>query len=75
MPPLRFGPVGAVPARDRHQRDAALDRSRAPSRVIFIDSNVPMYLVGAEHPNKTRSVATAGDLIRNGERPVTDVEV
>ena len=42
---------------------------------LFIDSNVPMFLVGAEHPNKTRSVATVGDLIRNGERLVTDVEV
>ena len=43
--------------------------------MIFIDSNVPMYLVGAEHPNKTRSVAIVGGLIRNGERLVTDVEV
>ena len=34
-----------------------------------------MWLVGAEHPNKTRSVAIVGDLIRNRERLVTDVEV
>ena len=38
-------------------------------------TNVPMYPVGAEHPDKTRSVTTVGDLIRNGERLVTDVEV
>jgi len=23
--------------------------------MIFVDSNVPIYLVGADHPNKTRS--------------------
>jgi predicted nucleic acid-binding protein len=22
--------------------------------VIFVDSNIPMYLVGADHPNKQR---------------------
>ena len=38
-------------------------------------TNVPMYLAGAEHPDKTRSVVIVGDLIRNGERLVTDVEV
>ena len=43
--------------------------------MIFIDSNVPMYLVGAEHPNKARAIAVAGNLIRNRERLVTDVEV
>ena len=43
--------------------------------MIFIDSNVPMYLVGAHHPNKTRAVQLAGELIRNGERLVTDIEV
>ena len=25
--------------------------------MIFIDSNEPMYLVGAEHPDKIRAVA------------------
>ena len=42
--------------------------------MIFIDSNVPMYLVGASHPNK---VATK-DLLQGlvlGERLVTDAEV
>ena len=43
--------------------------------MIFIDSNVPMYLVGAHHPNKTRVVQLVGELIRNGERLVTDIEV
>ena len=43
--------------------------------MIFIDSNVPMYLVGAQHPNKTRAVQLVAELIRNGERLVTDIEV
>ena len=43
--------------------------------MIFIDSNVPMYLVGAQHPNKDRSVAVLTQLARGGERFVTDVEV
>ena len=34
-----------------------------------------MYLVGAEHPNKDRAVAVLTQLVRDGERFVTDVEV
>ena len=43
--------------------------------MIFIDSNVPMYLVGAPHPNKDRSLALLTRLVRDGERLVTSVEV
>ena len=43
--------------------------------MIFIDSNVPMYLVGAPHPNKDRAIAVLTGLVRNGDRFVTDVEV
>ena len=43
--------------------------------MILIDSNVPMYLVGTQHPNKTRGIQLVADLIRNGERLVTDIEV
>ena len=43
--------------------------------MIFIDSNVPMYLVGAEHPNKARAIGLVQGSIRGGERLVTDVEV
>ena len=31
---------------------------------VFVDSNIPMYVAGAEHPNRgpaTRFLATAGD--------------
>lgn len=43
--------------------------------MIFIDSNVPMYLIGADHPNKDRALAVLTRLVRDGERFVTDVEV
>jgi uncharacterized protein len=43
--------------------------------VVFIDSNVPMYLVGAAHPNKDRARALLEDCIRRGERLVADAEV
>jgi predicted nucleic acid-binding protein len=34
-----------------------------------------MYLVGAPHPNKDRALAVLTQLVRDGERFVTDVEV
>ena len=43
--------------------------------MIFIDSNVPMYLVGAPHPNKDRALALLTQLARDGEQLITDVEV
>jgi predicted nucleic acid-binding protein len=42
--------------------------------LIFLDSNVPMYLVGAEHPNKTRARELLDDCFDQNERLVTDVE-
>jgi hypothetical protein len=43
--------------------------------VIFVDSNVPMYLVGADHPNKTVARALLERAITDGEILVTDAEV
>lgn len=43
--------------------------------MIFIDSNVPMYLVGADHPHKTESRILLERFVASGERLVTDVEV
>ena len=43
--------------------------------MIFVDSNVPMYLVGAEHPNKVRVSELLGRFVRRNEHLVTDVEV
>jgi predicted nucleic acid-binding protein len=41
---------------------------------ILIDSNIPMYLVGAEHPNKARARFLVEGAIGAGERLVTDSE-
>ena len=43
--------------------------------MTFVDSNVPMYLVGAPHPNKDRVAATVEWLRQDGETLITDVEV
>lgn len=43
--------------------------------MILIDSNVPMYLVGAGHPHKTDARHTLERLVANRERLVTDAEV
>ena len=43
--------------------------------MIFVDSNVPMYLVGAEHPNKMAARALLERVIGDGETLVTDAEV
>jgi len=43
--------------------------------VILIDSNVPMYLVGADHPHKVDARRLLEKLIVDGERLVTDAEV
>lgn len=41
----------------------------------LVDSNIPMYLVGADHPNKESAHRRLDELIARGERLVTDVEV
>ena len=43
--------------------------------MTFVDSNIPMYLVGAEHPNKQESRRQLDELIHAEERLVTDAEV
>jgi hypothetical protein len=42
--------------------------------VIFVDSNIPMYLVGGAHPNKQASRRLLEQSITRGERLVTDAE-
>jgi len=46
-----------------------------PGAVIFVDSNVPMYLVGAPHPHKADARRILEGLISAGEKLVTDAEV
>jgi predicted nucleic acid-binding protein len=43
--------------------------------VIFVDSNIPMYLVGAPHPHKADAQRLLEWSIAAGERLVTDAEV
>lgn len=43
--------------------------------MIFVDSNIPMYLIGADHPNKERALVLLEQLVSDGERLVTDVAV
>jgi len=43
--------------------------------VIFIDSNIPMYLVGAPHPHKIDAKRWLEELVSGHERLVTDAEV
>ncbi len=43
--------------------------------MIFVDSNIPMYLIGAPHPNKAAAVRLLEGVIGRGERLVTDAEV
>jgi uncharacterized protein len=43
--------------------------------VIFVDSNIPMYLVGAPHPNKEAARRVLERAITRHERLVTSAEV
>ncbi len=43
--------------------------------MIFIDFNVPMYLVGSPHPNKIAAEQTVAALIARQEKLVSDAEV
>ena len=43
--------------------------------MILIDSNVPMYLVGAAHPHKSDARRLLEQLVSERERLVTDAEV
>jgi len=43
--------------------------------VIFVDSNIPMYLVGAPHPRKVDAQRLLESSVASEERLVTDAEV
>lgn len=43
--------------------------------MIFIDSNVPMYLIGAEHPLRGRARERVEDAVAAGETLCADAEV
>lgn len=43
--------------------------------MIFVDSNIPMYLVGSDDPKKARSHQLVQEVLLAGELLVTDIEV
>lgn len=43
--------------------------------MIFVDSNIPMYLVGSDHPHKTDAQRILERLVSERKRLVTDAEV
>jgi predicted nucleic acid-binding protein len=43
--------------------------------MIFVDSNIPMYLVGAEHPNKHHARRLLERAVVDNEPLATDAEV
>ena len=43
--------------------------------MILIDSNIPMYLVGAPHPHKSDAQRLLEELVSQRQRLVTDAEV
>ena len=43
--------------------------------MIFVDSNLPMYMAGSPHPNRDRAAELLAELARSEERLVTDSEV
>jgi hypothetical protein len=43
--------------------------------MIFVDSNIPMYLVGSDHPNKEAARLLLEQAIIDNEPLATDVEV
>src|SRR6202044_3985925 len=62
----------------RHRRYAGRNRNglrNGPAPVILIDSNIPMYLVGAPHPHKADAQRLLEKLVSERQRLVTDAEV
>ena len=43
--------------------------------MIFVDSNIPMYLVGAAHPHKADAQRVLEGCVGRGDKLVTSVEV
>ena len=43
--------------------------------MTFVDSNVPMYLIGKEHPHREDAVRALAELVRQNEPLVSSAEV
>ena len=42
---------------------------------VFVDSNIPMYVIGGEHPNRSVAQRLVSDAAMAQHRLVTDAEV
>jgi predicted nucleic acid-binding protein len=42
---------------------------------VFVDSNIPMYVIGGEHPNRAQAQRLVSEAATDGARLVTDAEV
>ena len=42
--------------------------------MIFIDSNIPMHLIGQDHPNKSAARVATQWLVAEGSRTIIDAE-
>ena len=45
------------------------------AKMVFVDSNIPMYLVGAAHPHKADARRLLEQLVGERQKLVTDAEV
>jgi predicted nucleic acid-binding protein len=52
-----------------------MQRSKRDIGLVFLDANIPMYLIGSDHPNKVAAGRLVNGFIEDGERLVTDAEV
>lgn len=43
--------------------------------MILVDSNIPMYLVGASHPHKSDTLRLLEKVVNDRQRLITDAEV
>lgn len=43
--------------------------------MIYLDSNIPMYLIGQDHPNKNLTIVNLERLVQEKKRLVSSVEV
>ena len=43
--------------------------------MTFVDSNIPMYLIGKEHPRREDAVRALAELVRQNESLVSSAEV
>ena len=70
--------VSTEPAPDIDQMLDEIERGYlrdGPASMILVDSNIPMYLVGAAHPNREAARRALEEAVADGESLCSDAEV